>query len=993
MTHRLALSLRGLVAVLALGLPWAASAQTPDSFAPNANDSVFAMAVQPDGKVLIGGDFTMLGCNPTCSGSSTTRNYIARLNADGSIDSTFNPGTDFRVAAILVQGDGKIVVGGSFQNVGGGTGTATPRKYLARFNADGSLDAAFNPGINMNNAVYSLALQADGKILVGGGFYAGLAGGTRYYFGRLNADGTLDTGFSPGVDAPVHSIAVQPDGKILLGGLFTHVGTLDVWDTTRQYIARLNTDGTIDAFNPGADERVDTILVQGDGKILVGGNFTGLGGGTGTTARNKIGRINADGTIDSAFNPGTSGPNDIVLALAEQTDGKILVGGAFTTLAGATRNSIGRLNADGSVDGTFDPGAESQVRALVIQKDGKVLAGGDFEGLGAGTGATARFYAGRLSNTSAATEGLGVGGGGTSVIWSRAGTSSQVWRVEFASSTNGSTYTNLGVGTRVAGGWQLTGLNLQVHPNLTIRARGFYATGAQGASSSIDEIIVAAADFNVVKNADFTNSTSNWSLFATPDMSYIVSNTTGGVFQFYRNAPPAGTTNQAVAFQNTGVAFPTNAAITATFQLGNSSTVRKRVSILLHDSDFSDLSVCTFWLPANLPLTTFGMTTHTTKAWSNLTISFYAATHTSNGGFYLIDDVSVQYAATGSTVQTWCNDPLAPAPPGGGDGAEMLVNGDFASGAVAPGWSLFGNINGSVTGGVFEFNKTTGAAPAGVILQSTAQAVNANQLLTATFQLGNSSGVRKRVTVILHDAAFGDLSACTFWLAAGQALSTYTYRTYATQAWSNATLSVYPATVGPDQWIRLDNVSFKRTPSASIVGTQCFEPGSSPGALEVSPWAVGPVTLPAARRSGSAAAADESTDSVSSRLDAESDEWIADGFVRSDDLAPSGGTTWVAHGSNGLAALELARPIEIGEETARTLRFDSSLSAPDGRAVVQVSVDGVAWNTILEVSATEAWSSVDVSLDAYRGQTIRLRFAIRLEALGTWQVGGVAVGR
>ena len=104
-----------------------------------------------------------------------------------------------------------------------------------------------------------------------------------------------------------------------------------------------------DGFNPGADSYVTALAVQADGKIVVGGWFTTLGG----QPRNYIGRLNADGTLDTTFNPGADG---YVSALAVQEDGKIVVGGDFTTLGGQTRHAIGRLNADGTLDTTFNPG-------------------------------------------------------------------------------------------------------------------------------------------------------------------------------------------------------------------------------------------------------------------------------------------------------------------------------------------------------------------------------------------------------------------------------------------------------------------------------------------------------------------------------------------------------------------------------------------------------------------------------------------------------------
>jgi hypothetical protein len=131
--------------------------------------------------------------------------------------------------------------------------------------------------------------------------------------------------------------------------------------------------------------------------------------------------------------------------------------------------------------------------------------------------------------------------------------------------------------------------------------------------------------------------------------------------------------------------------------------------------------------------------------------------------------------------------------------------------------------------GVFEFFKLAGL-PAGVLLQPTNQVMSNDQKIRATFQLGNSSALRQRVTVLLHDNDFSDLHACTFIIPPGQALSTYAMRTYVTEAWTNATISFYPSTVGTAptaQWLRLDNVSLIRTTTIST-GTECFEPGDVP---------------------------------------------------------------------------------------------------------------------------------------------------------------------
>ena len=468
---------------------------------------------------------------------------------------------------------------------------------------------------------------------------------------------------------------------------------------------------------------------------------------------------------------------------------------------------------------------------------------------------------------------------------------------------------------------------------------------------------------DAVTNGSFATNTTGWALFGLPDMSAIQSNVSGGVFQYYRNG------TQAVVFQETGLPLHAGAAVEAQFQIGNSDTVRKRISILLHDSDFNDLSVCTFWLAPGAPLQTYTYRTHTTKAWGSATASFYAATNGSpGGGFYRLDNVSLRFAPAVSTTETICVDPTTPGAPGGSPSATLLQNGDFSSGAVTPGWGLFGQIQGSVTGGVFQFIKLAGT-PAGVVLQPTSQTMTANQIITATFQLGNSSSVRKRVTVILHDNDFSDLSACTFWLAPNTPLSNYAYRTFATKAWTNATFSVYPATTGSDQWIRFDNATLQRTPATTIAGTECLEPGSAADMLAAG--ARSAPSLPFNVRFPGA-----STENPGDEAAGDTDgPWVLDGFESSEH----GGWRALALDS-GPQILALTDPIDLTTKTAATLRFESWLTSVKSRAVVEVSVDGETWASIYAVPASATWMPIDIDLSAFTGGLVQVRFVFHAEA-------------
>jgi len=348
-----------------------------------ASSYVYAMAQQADGKVLIGGSFTTYG--------GASRAYIARINADDTRDTGFvtGAGPNGGVYAIAVQPDQKIVIAGWFTTYNG----ASSRVRVVRLNTDGTADSGFySTGFGADNEVNAVALQSDNKILIAGEFahYLSTAFGR---VGRINTDGTADTTFTTGTgaDARVYAVAVQPDGKILIGGNFTSYNGTPVG-----HVARLNADGTLDAgFNAsgvGTNDTVYAIIVQSDNRIVIGGNFTSCNG----TTVGRIARLQSDGTVDSAFTTASgSGATSYVRSMALQGDGKILICGAFGSYNATNRNYLARLNADGSLDTGFlaaNTGASSTAYVVRTQADGKVLLGGMFTAYAS----TSRGYAARI---------------------------------------------------------------------------------------------------------------------------------------------------------------------------------------------------------------------------------------------------------------------------------------------------------------------------------------------------------------------------------------------------------------------------------------------------------------------------------------------------------------------------------------------------------------------------------------------------------------------
>ena len=372
----------------------AARAQSAlDGFDPNANSVVQIVVVQPDGKILIGGDFTIV--------QGISRNRIARLNPDGTLDQLFDPNSSGYVNTIAVQADGKILVGGGFNganSIGGQT-----RNRIARLDAVTGLADSFDPnasGGSFTQSVFSIVVQTDGKILVGGGF-SNIGGQARNRIARLDAVTGLADSFDPAPTGfQVQAIALQADGKILVAGILGIIG-----GQTRTRIARLDpVTGLADSWNPNASgmaaiPTVSCIAVQADGKVLAGGIFNTIGGQT----RNNIARLDGTTGLADSWDPNA---NNSVNSIAVQPDGKILAGGNFNvfyspiTIGGQARNGIARLDAVTGLADSFDPnagGASGAVNSIALQQDGKILAGGNFTSMSPNGGsAVTRNYTARM---------------------------------------------------------------------------------------------------------------------------------------------------------------------------------------------------------------------------------------------------------------------------------------------------------------------------------------------------------------------------------------------------------------------------------------------------------------------------------------------------------------------------------------------------------------------------------------------------------------------
>ena len=341
-----------------------------------------------NGKIMISGEYLFY--------SGTAANRIIQLNQDGTINTGFTYGTGFQADTtneLVELSDGKLVVVGQFTNYNG-----TEARYIIGLNPNGTVDTGFVTGTGFNPlplqsaSPETIERQSDDKVIIGGAFW-NYNGTTSPKIIRLNTNGTVDntfvvgSGFTSGgtftnTDAVVTCLAIQSDGKIIVGGNFdAYSGT----SVTR--ICRLNSNGTLDntfTTGTGLNNVPRTIKIQPDGKILIGGTFTSYGG----FVRNRIVRLNSDGTIDSTVFVGLGGGfNGDVNAIEFAQDGTILVGGNFTSYSGSSSyQRLINLNSNGSVNTSFQTNNPNErVDSIAVLPDGDIYVGGLFSLFGSTT--------------------------------------------------------------------------------------------------------------------------------------------------------------------------------------------------------------------------------------------------------------------------------------------------------------------------------------------------------------------------------------------------------------------------------------------------------------------------------------------------------------------------------------------------------------------------------------------------------------------------------
>jgi uncharacterized delta-60 repeat protein len=386
----------------------ATSSIQPEFEFPPTNGFIRSACRLKDGRLLVGGDFGAIG------GVNLNKGGIAAYRGDGTLDRAFDEASSISLSAslncIVQLSDETILLGGTTIMIDGGASAGGSTRRLVKIDPQGLIDSAFT--LAPNGVVKCFATQSDGKILVGGEF-SSVSGTARRCLFRINQDGTLDTSFVPGEIAgwfpSVNSISVQSDGKIIIGGRFDQVA-----GRGRGGIARLNENGSLDEeFKPGIGFEPLTMVLNKNGTIFVGGfNIPG----SNAPFRDALLCLDESGSIVPSFAPQIDGYVD---GLAVQSNGKILISGHFSAVEGVARDRLARLDSNGRIDRDFHFGGvpSENFRSMSLDFDGSILLC---------SGSTVR----RLSNTDEANNQIQVNDSGL-IEWIRQGSSPSIDSVRF----------------------------------------------------------------------------------------------------------------------------------------------------------------------------------------------------------------------------------------------------------------------------------------------------------------------------------------------------------------------------------------------------------------------------------------------------------------------------------------------------------------------------------------------------------------------------------
>jgi uncharacterized delta-60 repeat protein len=319
------------------------------------NSRVTTLAFLDQNIILAGGDFSYIPDDTLLNNQSYLYTGIAGFSSLGRVQPGFQPQLFYagNLSALVSLPDGRSMLGGLFSYVNG-------RQHVGFAQLDAVGEHNLSYPTEVSGSVSSIVLLPDGKQIIGGSFFTNptLLGVQRSNLARLNPLGHVDPSFHAMVSAPIYNLAAQADGKVLVHHF-----------NERQRLIRLHENGDFDpSFSVSFDQQIDRIVVQPDGKILIAGNFSTVNGVT----RHGLARLNTDGSLDASFNV-RSDPGAFLLNLLLQDDGKILIGGFFTQLDGQPGHGLMRLNADGNVDPSFVAPANLFIRTMALQRDGGVL--------------------------------------------------------------------------------------------------------------------------------------------------------------------------------------------------------------------------------------------------------------------------------------------------------------------------------------------------------------------------------------------------------------------------------------------------------------------------------------------------------------------------------------------------------------------------------------------------------------------------------------------